>query len=205
MRPNTVAGKEGSGQVKRRVRSRNLSIRNTERLAAFEFVPRSAARCQVCRYFGRDDQVSIHGRSDGPLQSSELNVEYVTPEWVDWFINRRLLEAVGYIPPAEVEAYFFSAMEPGPHGRVTNEDRPLAMPVGLANYLPPHSPSLHGTMSQYRHDVLMLPHQKQGGKWISLNGATFRLRCGWEIHAKGVFSVQIDNLQYVSVPVSMTQ
>jgi transposase InsO family protein len=34
-------------------------------------------------------------------------VEYATLEWVDWFNNRRLLEPIGYIPPAEAEALFY--------------------------------------------------------------------------------------------------
>ena len=38
-------------------------------------------------------------------------VEYATLEWVDWFNNRRLLEAIGNIPPAEAEANFYAALE----------------------------------------------------------------------------------------------
>lgn len=30
-------------------------------------------------------------------------VEWETLKWVDWFNNRRLLEPIGYIPPAEAE------------------------------------------------------------------------------------------------------
>lgn len=33
-------------------------------------------------------------------------VEYATLEWVDWFNNRRLLEPIGDIPPAEYEAMY---------------------------------------------------------------------------------------------------
>jgi putative transposase len=43
----------------------------------------------------------IHRR--GPWRSFEA-VEYATLEWVDWFNNRRLLEPIGNIPPAEAEA-----------------------------------------------------------------------------------------------------
>lgn len=35
-------------------------------------------------------------------------VEFATLEWVDWFNNRRLLEPIGYIPPAEAEARFLA-------------------------------------------------------------------------------------------------
>ena len=40
----------------------------------------------------------IHRR--GPRRSFEA-VEYATLEWVDWFNNRRLLQPIGNIPPAE--------------------------------------------------------------------------------------------------------
>ena len=38
----------------------------------------------------------------GPWRSFEA-VEFATLEWVDWFNNRRLLEPIGNIPPAEAE------------------------------------------------------------------------------------------------------
>ncbi len=50
----------------------------------------------------------IHRR--GPWRNFEA-VEYATLEWVDWFKNRRLLEPIGNIPPAEAEANFYAAME----------------------------------------------------------------------------------------------
>ena len=34
-----------------------------------------------------------------------------TLEWVDWFNNRRLLEPIGYIPPAEAEARYYAELE----------------------------------------------------------------------------------------------
>jgi putative transposase len=49
----------------------------------------------------------IHRR--GPWRSVEA-VEFATLEWVDWFNNRRLLEPIGHIPPAEAEARFYAAM-----------------------------------------------------------------------------------------------
>ena len=50
----------------------------------------------------------IHRR--GPWRTFEA-VEYATLEWVDWFNNRRLLEPIGSIPPAEAEANFYAALE----------------------------------------------------------------------------------------------
>jgi len=34
-------------------------------------------------------------------------VEYAALEWVDWFNHRRLLEPIGYFPPAELEEMFY--------------------------------------------------------------------------------------------------
>ena len=42
-------------------------------------------------------------RKRGPWLSAD-DVEYATLEWVDWFNNRRLLEPIGDIPPAEYQA-----------------------------------------------------------------------------------------------------
>lgn len=38
----------------------------------------------------------------GPRRALEV-VEYATLTWVDWFNNRRLLEPLGHVPPAEFE------------------------------------------------------------------------------------------------------
>ena len=46
-------------------------------------------------------------RSESTIEA----VEYATLEWVDWFNNRRLIEPVGNIPPAEAEANFYATLE----------------------------------------------------------------------------------------------
>jgi putative transposase len=51
----------------------------------------------------------IHRR--GPWRSFEA-VEFATLEWVDWFNNRRLLEPIGNIPPAEAETAYYAALTP---------------------------------------------------------------------------------------------
>ena len=51
----------------------------------------------------------IHRR--GPWRSFEA-IEIATLEWVDWFNNRRLLEPIGNIPPAEAEARYYEQREP---------------------------------------------------------------------------------------------
>ena len=49
----------------------------------------------------------IHRR--GPWRNAEA-VEFATLEWVDWFNNRRLLEPIGNIPPAEAEARYYEQL-----------------------------------------------------------------------------------------------
>ena len=43
----------------------------------------------------------------GPWRHLEA-VEFATLRWVDWFNNRRLLEPIGYVPPAEFEARYYA-------------------------------------------------------------------------------------------------
>jgi putative transposase len=50
----------------------------------------------------------IHRR--GPWRSFEA-VEFATLEWVAWFNNRRLLEPIGNLPPAEAEAAYYAQLE----------------------------------------------------------------------------------------------
>jgi putative transposase len=45
-----------------------------------------------------------------PWRSLEA-VEYATLEWVDWFNNRRLLEPIGHVLPAEAEVAYYAGLE----------------------------------------------------------------------------------------------
>ena len=49
-------------------------------------------------------------RRRGPWRSMEA-VEFATLEWVDWYNNRRLLEPIGNMPPAEAEARYYAQIE----------------------------------------------------------------------------------------------
>jgi putative transposase len=46
----------------------------------------------------------------GPWKNIE-SLEYATLEWVDWFNNRRLLEPIGHVPPAEFEQTYYDGVE----------------------------------------------------------------------------------------------
>jgi transposase InsO family protein len=57
---------------------------------------------------------SLHGSpppSSGVRQCYRTSaVEFATLEWVDWFNNRRLLEPIGNIPPAEAEERYYAML-----------------------------------------------------------------------------------------------
>jgi putative transposase len=50
----------------------------------------------------------IHRR--GPWRNLD-DVEYATLDWVDWFNNRRLLEPIGNLPPAEFESMYYRQLD----------------------------------------------------------------------------------------------
>jgi len=91
-----------------------LSIRYTERLAEAGIEPSvgsvgdSYDNALAETINGLFKAEVIHRR--GPWRSFDA-VEFATPGWVDWFNNRRLLEPIGNIPPAEAEANFYAALE----------------------------------------------------------------------------------------------
>lgn len=97
--------------------SQYLSIKYTERLAEAGIEPSvgsvgdSYDNALAETINGLFKAEVIHRR--GPWRSFEA-VEYATLEWVDWFNNRRLLEPIGNIPPAEAEANFYTALETEP-------------------------------------------------------------------------------------------
>lgn len=46
------------------------------------------------------------------MQQSRFEAaQYATLEWADWFNNRRLLDPIGNVPPAEAERNFYAALE----------------------------------------------------------------------------------------------
>ena len=94
-----------------------LSIRYTERLAEAGIEPSVGS---VGDSYDNALAETINGlykteviRRRGPWRSLEA-VEFATLEWVDWFNNRRLLEPIGNMPPAEAEARFYAQLEEVP-------------------------------------------------------------------------------------------
>ncbi|NDV89555.1 IS3 family transposase [Aurantimonas aggregata] len=108
----------GSGLVCHSDRgSQYVSIRYTERLADAGIEPSvgsvgdSYDNALAETVIGLFKTEVIHRR--GPWRSFEA-VEFATLEWVDWFNNRRLLEPIGNIPPAEAEAAYYAQLEAMP-------------------------------------------------------------------------------------------
>lgn len=58
-------------------------------------------------------------RHRGPWRNLD-EVEYVTLAWMDWFNNRRLLEATCYLRSAEYEQQYDETMITSDHGRLTH-------------------------------------------------------------------------------------
>ena len=87
-----------------------LSIRYTERLAEAG-IERSVG--SVGDSYDNALAESVIGlfkteliRRRGPWRNID-DVEFATLEWVDWFNNRRLLQPLGYLPPAEYEEIYY--------------------------------------------------------------------------------------------------
>ena len=103
--------------------SQYLSIRYTERLAEAGAVTSVGSRgdsydnALAETINGLYKAEIIHRR--GPWKTREA-VELATLEWVSWFNHRRLLEPIGYVPPAEFEAAFWREEDPSDPARLTH-------------------------------------------------------------------------------------
>jgi putative transposase len=90
--------------------SQYLSIRYTERLAQAGIEPSVGSRGDS---YDNALAESINGLYKAELihrkapWKTRASVELATLEWVSWFNHHRLLESLGYIPPAEAEANYY--------------------------------------------------------------------------------------------------
>ena len=93
--------------------SQYVSIRYTERLAQAGIEPSVGSRgdsydnALAETINGLYKTELIHRRA--PWKTRE-SVELATLEWVHWFNHLRLLEPIGYIPPAEAEANYWQQL-----------------------------------------------------------------------------------------------
>ena len=105
-------GKNADGLVHHSDRgSQYLSIRYTERLAEAGAVASVGSRGDSYDNALAETIIGLYKteviRRRGPWRNID-DVEFATLEWVDWFNNRRLLEPIGDIPPAEYEMLFWT-------------------------------------------------------------------------------------------------
>ena len=93
--------------------SQYVSIRYSERLAEARIEPSVGSR--------GDSYDNALAETINGLYKAELihrrtwktreSVELATLEWVSWFNHHRLMEPLGYIPPAEAEANYYRQLE----------------------------------------------------------------------------------------------
>ncbi len=91
-----------------------LSIRYTERLAEAGIEPSVGSRGDSYDNALAETVIGLFKTEEihraGPWRGLE-DVEFATLEWVSWFNTQRLLEPLGYLPPAEFEAQFHRTHE----------------------------------------------------------------------------------------------
>lgn len=92
-----------------------LSIRYTERLAEAGIEPSVGSTGDSYDNALAESVIGLFKaeviRLRGPWRSLE-DVEFAVLEWVWWFNHNRLLEPLGYLPPAEYEETFYNRSEP---------------------------------------------------------------------------------------------
>jgi putative transposase len=95
--------------------SQYLSIRYTERLAEAGAVTSVGSRGDSYDNALAETIIGLYKteliRRRGPWKGID-DLEYATLEWVDWLNHRRLLEPIGYVPPADFEAAFHRQEDP---------------------------------------------------------------------------------------------
>jgi putative transposase len=87
-----------------------LSMRYTDRLADAGIAPSVGSRGDAYDNALAESVIGLFKTEViqrlGPWRNLD-GVEFATLRWVDWFNTRRLLEPIGYVPPAEYEAQYY--------------------------------------------------------------------------------------------------
>jgi len=91
-----------------------LSIRYTERLSEVGITPSVGSVGDSYDNALAETVIGLFKteliRQQGPWRNVD-DVEFATLKWVDWFNNKRLLEPIGDIPPAEKESEYYQQLE----------------------------------------------------------------------------------------------
>lgn len=90
--------------------TQSLSFRYTERLVEAGIAPSVGSRGDSYDNAMAESVIGLFKTEvierRGPWRTLEA-VEFATLAWVDWWNTRRLLEPIGYVPPAEYEAAYY--------------------------------------------------------------------------------------------------
>jgi len=90
-----------------------LSMRYTARLAEAGIAPSVGSRGDSYDNAMAESIIGLFKteviQRKGPWRHLEA-VEFATLTWVDWFNTRRLLQPIGYVPPAEYEAHYYQQL-----------------------------------------------------------------------------------------------
>jgi transposase InsO family protein len=93
-----------------------LSMRYTDRLTEAGIAPSVGSRGDSYDNALAESVIGLFKteviQRKGPWRHLEA-VEFATLTWVDWFNTRRLLEPIGYVPPAEYEAHYYEHLNGG--------------------------------------------------------------------------------------------
>jgi transposase InsO family protein len=96
--------------------SQYLAMRYTDRLADAGIEPSVGSRGDSYDNALAESIIGLYQteviQRTGPWRPLE-GVEFATLHWVDWFNTRRLLEPIGYVPPAEYEAQYYALASQG--------------------------------------------------------------------------------------------
>jgi transposase InsO family protein len=91
-----------------------VSMRYTDRLADVGIAPSVGSRGDSYDNALAESVIGLYKteviQRRGPWRHLDA-VEFATLEWVEWFNNRRLLEPIGYVPPAEFEERYYQQAE----------------------------------------------------------------------------------------------
>jgi putative transposase len=123
-----------------------LAMRYTDRLADAGIEPSVGSRGDSYDNAMAESIIGLYKtemiQRKGPWRHLD-GVEFATLDWVDWFNMRRLLEPIGYVPPAEYEANYYQQLT-----------------GGGARRLPQVNTVLNGTAAEHPQDFLPTLHNE---------------------------------------------
>jgi transposase InsO family protein len=129
--------------------SQYLSMRYTDRLIEADIVPSVGSRGDSYDNAMAESIIGLFKteviQRKGPWRHLEA-VEFASLTWVDWFNHRRLLEPIGYVPPAEYEAQYYAQVDDDATAHPDSRRGTRRQPH------PDDSP--HGSAVERPHDVL---------------------------------------------------